>query len=131
MAATPTAWRFRTSDRNSVFLLLGLPVKKFERHRPMGRCAARAKRRGDQRRFRDLFATRTRSVRRLGMNLQAIRTLSGSCDGDGDELTVFSRNRPVLTPDDAIQTDPCVKILRREFPHLAHQPQIVFIMIMF
>src|SRR5689334_25440585 len=115
MAATPTAWRFRTSDRNSVFLLLGLPVKKFERHRPMARCAARAKSRGDQRRFRDLFATRTRSVRRLGMNLQVIRTLGSSCDGVGDELMVFSRSRLVLTPDDPIKPDSCVTILRNVF----------------
>jgi len=79
---------------------------------------------------KSVLARRSGVVRRFGVRFETIRTLRRRRYGDGDQLTIFPWNRAILPADDVIQSKPGIEVIGRELAHVAHQLQIVFIMVM-
>jgi len=86
---------------------------------------------GDERRFDHFFACRAGPLRCLCVRLQAVGTLGRARHRNRDQFAVFFRNGAVVAPDDIVEPKPRVEIIRRELAHVAHQLQIIGIMVVF
>src|SRR2546430_16937102 len=67
----------------------------------------------------------------LYVHLNAVRTLRGEGDCQGNEFAILSGNSAVFADDDLIQVEPCIEVCGGELAHLLKKSQIADIMVVF
>src|SRR2546427_4841023 len=99
-------------------------IEELQGHRTMGRGPSGPQRRREEGGLDHLLAGRAGGPSGLGVDLDTVRTLGRARDRQSDQLAILPGDGPVRTPDDVVETEPGLELLRRQLAHVLEETKI-------
>src|SRR6266536_2492099 len=105
------------------------PIEELECQGSVRDGRSRPQRGGEKRSFRDFLPGGSGLLGVPGMDIQAVRALRGTRDGEGDQLTILAGDFPVVPAHDGVELDEALELRRRQLLEFSEDLEIVRVVV--